>query len=50
MTREAACAAGPSDADIRERIRRAFAALGLLSVHCGGRGLVVGCPVCGRRA
>ncbi len=38
-----------TDDEIRHWILVAWDRLGLLAVHCGGVGLVVGCPVCGRR-
>ena len=38
-----------TDAEIRYWIKVAWERLGLLSAHCGGVGIVVGCPVCGRR-
>jgi hypothetical protein len=48
-TKTAIAAGFPSDEEIRERIRERWAAMKLLKVHCGGHGLVVGCPVCGRK-
>ena len=38
-----------TDERARALILVAFARMGMLAVHCGGHGLVVGCPVCGRR-
>ncbi len=39
-----------TDDQIRRGILEAWERLGIfaLVVHCGGDGLVVGCPVCGR--
>lgn len=38
-----------SDKEIGARILVRWKELDGLDVHCGGVGLVVGCPVCGRR-
>ncbi len=47
-TATAAGSPSSSDAEVRARILARWEALGLRSAHCGGVGLVVGCPVCGR--
>lgn len=40
-----------TDQRLREAILAAWEKLGqkALDTHCGGRGLVCGCPVCGKR-
>lgn len=40
-----------SDQAIRERLLAIWKSLGerALKAHCGGKGLVVGCPICGKR-
>lgn len=42
---------GGSDKEIRERLLAIWKKMGsdALKAHCGGMGLVVGCPICGKR-
>jgi hypothetical protein len=40
-----------NDEEIRKALRKIWEKLGpaALKAHCGGKGLVVGCPVCKKR-